>query len=70
MLEPQLYAAENRRFQIKPPGSLDAWGHVMRAMPRIWTWGEEDSETALADLRRAIAIEPNYDPVIFRVLAS
>ena len=32
----------------------------MRAMPRIWTWGEEDSEKALADLRRAIAIEPDY----------
>ena len=59
-IEPQLYAAENRRFQSKPPGSLDAWGHVMRAMPRIWTWGEEDSETALEDLRRAIAIEPDY----------
>lgn len=59
-IEPQLYAAENRRFQGKPPGSLDAWGHVMRAMPRIWTWGEEDSETALDDLRRAIAIDPNY----------
>ncbi len=59
-IEPQLYAAENRRFQSKPPGSLDAWGHVMRAMPRIWTWGEEESETALEDLRRAIAIEPDY----------
>jgi TolB-like protein/Flp pilus assembly protein TadD len=59
-IEPQLYAAENRRFQSKPPGSLDAWGHVMRAMPRIWTWGEEDSETALEDLGRAIAIEPDY----------
>ncbi len=59
-IEPELYAAENRRFQNKPPDSLDAWGHVMRAMPHIWTWGEEESEKALADLRRAIAIEPNY----------
>ena len=59
-IEPELYAAENRRFQNKPPDSLDAWGHVMRAMPHIWTWGEEDSEKALADLRRAIAIEPDY----------
>lgn len=59
-IEPQLYAAENRRFQSKSPGNLDAWGHVMRAMPRIWTWGEEESETALEDLRRAIAIEPDY----------
>ena len=59
-IEPELYAAENRRFKSKSPGSLDAWGHVMRAMPHIWTWGEEESEKALVDLRRAIAIEPDY----------
>src|SRR6185369_11736758 len=59
-IEPQLYAAENRRFESKPPESLDAWGHVMRAMPQIWTWGEKDSETALVELRRAIEIEPDY----------
>ena len=59
-LEPQLYAAENQRLQVRPPESLDAWGHVMRAMPQIWTWAEEDSVTALADLRRALAIEPDY----------
>jgi TolB-like protein len=59
-IEPQLYAAEDRRFQSKPPDSLDAWGYVMRAMPQIWTWGEKEIETALADLKRAIAIEPEY----------
>ena len=30
-LEPQLYAAENQRLQIRPPESLDAWGHVIPA---------------------------------------
>jgi TolB-like protein/tetratricopeptide (TPR) repeat protein len=59
-IEPQLYAAENRRFQTKPPESLDAWAYVMRAMPHIWTWAEQKSETALADLRHAIGIEPDY----------
>jgi TolB-like protein len=59
-IEPELYAAENRRFQSKSPGSLDAWAHVMRAMPRIWTWGEEESEKALTDIKHAIAIEPDY----------
>lgn len=59
-IEPELYAAENRRSQSQSPGSLDAWGHVMRAMPRIWTWGEEESEKALVDIKRAIAIEPDY----------
>jgi adenylate cyclase len=59
-IEPHLYAAEYRRIQSKPPGSLDAWGYVMRAMPQVWTWGEKDSEVALADLRRAIMTEPSY----------
>jgi TolB-like protein/Tfp pilus assembly protein PilF len=59
-IEPQIYAAENRRVQSKPPESLDAWGYVMRAMPRIWARGESEVGTALVDLRRAIAIEPDY----------
>ena len=59
-IEPHLYAAENRRFQSKPPGSIDAWGYVMRAMPQIWARGEKEIETALDDLKRAIAIKPDY----------
>ena len=31
-IEPHLYAAENFRAQRKPPGSLDAWDLVMRAL--------------------------------------
>jgi TolB-like protein/tetratricopeptide (TPR) repeat protein len=59
-IEPQLYAAEYRRSQSKPPDSLDAWAYVMRAMPQIWTWGERDIETALVNLKRGIEIEPDY----------
>ena len=59
-IEPHLYAAENRRFQTKPPESIDAWGYVMRAMPQIWARGEKEIETALDDLQRAIAIRPDY----------
>ena len=59
-LEPQLYSAENQRLQVRPPESLDAWGHVMRAMPQVWTWAEEDSVTALAELHRALETEPDY----------
>ena len=59
-LEPQLYAAENLRFQKKAPESLDAWGCVMRAMPYVWTWAAEDNETGLKLLQRAIAIDPTY----------
>jgi TolB-like protein len=35
-IEPQLYAAENFRAQQKPPGSLDAWDFVMRALSHYW----------------------------------
>jgi TolB-like protein len=59
-IEPQLYAAENRRFQSRPPENLDAWGYVMRAMPQLWTWGERETAAAMVDLKRAIAIEPDY----------
>ena len=46
-LEPQLYAAENRRFQKKATESLDAWGCVMRAMPYVWTWAAADNEAGV-----------------------
>src|SRR5262249_54566701 len=59
-IEPQLYAAEHRRFAGKPPGSLDAWGWVMRAMPQIWTWGEQESQAATTGVQRAIVIDPGY----------
>ena len=59
-IEPHLYAAEGFRSQRKTPGSLDAWGLVMRAMPYIWTWASSDNETALAYLKRATEIDPGY----------
>src|SRR5262249_44705152 len=60
-IEPELYEAENLRFQHKPTESLDAWGFVMRAMPLVWTVGtEKENETAARLLARAIEIDPNY----------
>jgi TolB-like protein/Tfp pilus assembly protein PilF len=59
-LEPQLYAAENRRFQKKAPESLDAWGCVMRAMPYVWTWAAADNEAGVKLLERACTIDPAY----------
>ena len=35
-IEPQLYAAEHFRARRKPPGSMDAWELVMRAMSHYW----------------------------------
>jgi len=59
-IEPQIYAAESFRAQRKPPGSLDAWGRVMRALSHFWRMTGEDNATAQALLEQAIAIDPNY----------
>jgi adenylate cyclase len=59
-IESQVFAAENLRFQSKPPESLDAWGCVIRAMPYVWTWAAHDTEIGLALLKRATDIDPGY----------
>src|SRR6202043_129602 len=59
-IEPQLYAAENFRARRKPPGSLDAWDLVMRALSHYWRVTREDNVVAQALLEKAIAIDPNY----------
>jgi adenylate cyclase len=59
-IEPELYAAENIRSQSKPPGSLDAWECVIRALSCIGQ-GTRDENTEAEELcRRAIAIAPGY----------
>jgi TolB-like protein/Tfp pilus assembly protein PilF len=59
-IEPQLYAAENFRAQSKPPGSLDAWDLVMRALSYFWRITRQDNVVAQALLEKAIAIDPQY----------
>ena len=59
-IEPQLYAAENFRAQRKPPGSLDAWDLVMRALSHYWRVTRQDNMVAQALLEKATAIDPNY----------
>ncbi|MDA9439154.1 membrane protein [Bradyrhizobium sp. CCBAU 51745] len=59
-IEPQLYAAENFRAQQKPPGSLDAWDFVMRALSHYWRVTREDNASAQRLLEQAIAIDPAY----------
>ena len=59
-IEPQLYAAENFRARRKPPGSLDAWDLVMRALSHFWRVTRQDNMVAQALLEKAIAIDPNY----------
>ena len=60
-IEPRLYVAEQERFQSRLPGSLDAWGFVMKAMPYVWTWASlPDFEIAERLLKKAIDIDPDY----------
>jgi TolB-like protein/cytochrome c-type biogenesis protein CcmH/NrfG len=59
-IEPQLYAAESFRAQQKPPGSLDAWDLVMRAMSHYWRITREDNAAAQKLLEGAVAIDPAY----------
>jgi TolB-like protein len=59
-IEPQLYAAENFHAQRKPPGSLDAWDLVMRALSHYWRVTRQDNVVAQALLEKAISIDPNY----------
>jgi TolB-like protein len=59
-IEPQLYAAENFRARRKPPGSLDAWDLVMRALSHYWRVTPQDNVVAQALLEKAIAMDPNY----------
>src|SRR5712672_773881 len=59
-VEPHLYAAESFRAQHKPPGSLDAWDLVMRALSHYWRVTPQDNVVAQALLEKAIAMDPNY----------
>ncbi|WP_431205378.1 winged helix-turn-helix domain-containing protein [Bradyrhizobium betae] len=59
-IEPQLYAAENFRAQQKPPGSLDAWDLVMRALSHYWRITREDNTAAQALLEQATALDSAY----------
>ena len=59
-VEPHLYAAESFRAQHKPPGSMDAWDLLMRALSHYWRVTRDDNTVAQALLEKAIAIDPHY----------
>jgi TolB-like protein/cytochrome c-type biogenesis protein CcmH/NrfG len=68
-IEPQIYVAENFHARRKPPGSLDAWDLVMRALSHYWRVTRQDNTVAQALLEKAIAIDPNYGQAL-SVLAT
>jgi tetratricopeptide (TPR) repeat protein len=59
-VEPQLYAAERDRVQQKPPGSLDAWDCVIRALWHMWLRTKDHHEAALNSLSSALRLDPSY----------
>lgn len=59
-IEPHLYAEEGLRAAARRPGSIDAWGLVVRAMGLINRVGRRQNEEARELLRRALDIEPGY----------
>lgn len=59
-IEPHLYAEEGARAAGKPPGSVDAWGLVVRAMGLINKVGRRQNDEAQALLRQAISLDPAY----------
>jgi TolB-like protein len=59
-VEPQIYAAERERVQQKPPGRLDAWDCVIRAMSHMWLHTKDSHEAALDLLTSALRLDPAY----------
>jgi len=68
-IEPQTYVAENFRARRKPPGSLDAWDLVMRALSHYWRVTRQDNVVAQALLEKAIALDSDYGQAL-SVLAT
>jgi TolB-like protein/cytochrome c-type biogenesis protein CcmH/NrfG len=69
-IEPQIYVAENFRARRKPPGSLDAWDLVMRALSHYWRVTRADNVVAQALLEKAIAIDPSYSQALSLLATS
>lgn len=59
-IEPHLYEEESIRAVNRPPGSIDAWGLVVRAINLISRGGQRQNEEARGLLQRAIETEPTY----------
>ena len=59
-VEPQLFAAESARVQQTPPGQLDAWDCVIRALSFTGRRTRSDNAAALDLLSAALRLDPSY----------
>jgi TolB-like protein/tetratricopeptide (TPR) repeat protein len=69
-IEPQLYAAENFHAKHKPPGNMDAWDLVMRALSHFWQVTRQDNLIAQSLLEQAVALDPPYGQALGLLAAS
>jgi len=61
-IEPRLLEAESLRSQHRSPKDIDAWDMVMRANALFWRLTNTESEAAIAMLKRAVELYPDYAP--------
>jgi adenylate cyclase len=62
VIEPTLRQSEIERARRKRPDSLDAYDLYLRALPYAFVAMPEDADKALAQLGKAIELEPDYAP--------
>jgi TolB-like protein len=61
-IEPKLLAAEGLRTETRSAEDLDAWDMVARALSHFWKLTAPDSAAAIAILKHAVQLYPNYAP--------
>jgi len=61
-IEPRLLEAEGMRSQSRSPDDLGAWDMVMRANSLFWRLTKTEGEAAIAMLKKAIELYPDYAP--------
>ena len=59
-IEPRLRDAEIDRVKRKRPDSLDAYDHVLRAIPHVYVLMPDEATKALPLLQRALELEADY----------
>jgi len=59
-IAPRLVEAEIERAERKPTENLDAYDYFLRGMAAFHQWTRAGNDEALANFRRAVAIDPNF----------
>jgi adenylate cyclase len=61
-LEPEVYAAERVRIELKAPENLDAWELYQRALSYMWTYEDGSVSTAIELFQQANEADPKFAP--------